>query len=280
MKPPDAIAVKLMGGLGNQLFQYAAGRAASLRCGCPLLLDLAPLEARPEGETVRDYTLDAFLIEATVMDASTRDGWVEYIQPDYCYDPRFAEIGSGTRLNGYFQSELFFASHRRQLREELRLVAPVSSAFADISARIRAAELAVSIHLRRGDYASNPPKLEFHGVCGQDYYAKAIRIVEGLCAARPTYFVFSDDHAMARVMFGDLSSVVFARTPPERPWEDMFLMAQCRDHILANSSFSWWASWFNSSESKTIVAPRRWVSPAAMRNLNTADLYLDGTIII
>ena len=280
MNPVDAVAVALSGGLGNQLFQYAAARATSLRLDCPLVLDLSLLETRIEGQATRPHMLSAFAIKAGIAGAQMRTGWVEYHQPGYCYDPAFADIGRGTRLNGYFQSEVFFASYREQLREELRLAVPVSRSFTDMSARIQAAGYPVSVHLRRGDFSANPNTLAFHGICGKAYYTKAMQIIEGISKAHPTYVVFSDDPTEARALFGDLPSVMFSETPPDRPWEDMLLKAQCRGHILANSSLGWWASWLNRSEKKTIVAPRRWVSPEAMRNLNTADLYLEGTIII
>ncbi len=280
MNPSDAVAVVLSGGLGNQLFQYAAGRATSLRLDCPLVLDLSALEMSIEGQANRSYMLDAFGIKASIADASMRTGWVGYHQPGYCYDPAFANVGRGTRLNGYFQSEVFFAPYRERLREELRLVVPVSPSFTDLSTRIQDAAYPVSIHLRRGDFSANPNTLAFHGICGPAYYTKAMQIIEGISKADPTYVVLSDDRTQAQALFGDLPSVVFSETPPDKPWEDMLLKAQCRDHILANSSLGWWASWLNRSEKKTIVAPRRWVSAEAMRNLNTADLYLEGTIII
>jgi hypothetical protein len=280
MRLSDSVAVKLMGGLGNQLFQYAAGRAASLRLGCPLVLDLSPLKTRVEGEVERSYMLDVFRIEATLADESLREGWAEYYQPGYCFDPAFAEIGRGTRLNGYFQSEVFFAPWRERLRREIWCTAPLSAAYEQLARRLRAIPCTVSIHLRRGDFVTSPDTLRFHGICGPDYYAKAMRIIEGLRGAQPTYVVFSDDRGAAEALFGNLPSVLFSETPLGAPWEDLFLIAECRDHILANSSFSWWSSWLNHCRDKLIVAPRRWVSPEAMRQLNTADLYLEGTIII
>lgn len=279
IQPSEAVAVRLEGGLGNQLFQYAAGRALSLRLGCTLVLDTSLLEQHTAQRTDRPYALGAFRIAGSAGSACP-DGWSEYQQPGYCYDPGFATLGRGTRLHGYFQSETFFASCRAVLRQDLQLARPPSALFMELSQGIRGTRLPVSVHLRRGDMAADPRTRSFHGICGPEHYAKAMRILEGLTGSTPSYVVFSDDMAEARALFGKLPSVIFAATPAESPWEDLLLMAQCRHHILANSSFSWWGSWLNPSDDKIILAPRRWVSPEALRVLNTADLYLDGTIII
>lgn len=279
IRPADAVAVRLEGGLGNQMFQYAAGRALSLRLGCALVLDTSLLEQHVAQRTDRPYTLGAFRI-AGFAGSALPNGWSEYQQPGYCYDPAFETLDRGTRLHGYFQSETFFVSCRDRLRDELQLAQPPSPLFAAQSQQIRDATLPVSVHVRRGDMAADARTRSFHGICGLAYYAKAMRILEGLTGGTPNYVVFSDDMAEARALFANLPSVIFAAALPESPWEDLLLMAQCRHHILANSSFSWWGSWLNPSDDKIIVAPRRWVSPEAMRSLNTADLYLDGTIII
>jgi hypothetical protein len=281
----DIISVRLAGGLGNQLFQYAAGRAVSLRNKCCLKFDLSRLQD-PGFKTNRSYMLGVMNIDADIIDCTDDSNLTEYIEKSYCYDSEFTKLAAGTRLTGYFQSELYFAPFRRFLREELRLSVPVSAAFTSLAGAIKTAEYPVSIHVRRGDFVSDPGTRAFHGICGFNYYQKAIKIIDSFSTARPSYFVFSDDRAEAMRMFAairmfaSLKSVTFAETPIDRPWEDLFLMAQCRDNILANSSLSWWASWLNSHRAKTTIAPRRWMSLRAMRSSNTCDLYLDGTIII
>jgi hypothetical protein len=215
-----------------------------------------------------------------VADMNFDNNLREYYEKHYCYEPRFSSILPQTRLIGYFQNELYFAEFRDLLREEIRLAVPTSPQFVNLAKSIDSTERPVSIHLRRGDFISNPDTRAFHGTCQFDYYKKAIRIIEGLDSTTPTYFVFSDDRREAMKLFENVKSVIFVETPLDSPWEDLFLMANCRDNILANSSLSWWASWLNLNPEKLMVAPRRWVSPEAMRQLNTCDLYLEGTIII
>jgi Glycosyl transferase family 11 len=276
----NIIAVKLAGGLGNQLFQYAAGRAVCSRLGCRLTLDLSGLTAESAEQISRPYMLHALYVKADLHERGCDHSLEDYHERAYCYESEFSSIKPRTRLIGYFQSELYFAAFEDLLRQEIKIAVPTSSAFSSLAESIGTAKRPVSIHLRRGDFVKNPDTKTFHGTCQLDYYYKAMQIIEGLDSTRPTYIVFSDDRQEAVRMFAKLNSVVFAETPLESPWEDLFLMSSCRDNILANSSLSWWASWINPNPKKLIVAPRRWVSPEAMRRLNTCDLYLEGTIII
>jgi hypothetical protein len=100
--------------------------------------------------------------------------------------------------------------------------------------------------------------------------------------ARITAFVFSDDpnDAEAVLDFAPRGSLVHVRGDPHRPWEDMALMARCRHHITANSSFSWWGAWLNPSADKIVIAPREWFTPGELRQRNTCDLYPPGWILV
>jgi hypothetical protein len=118
----DAVCVELKGGLGNQLFQYAAGRALSLRLSCRLVLDITAFDAPPEHITQRSFMLDRFASGAETMPALEDLAWSDYVQPSYTFDPAFNDLGRGTRLRGYFQSELFFASARETRRRQLRSI--------------------------------------------------------------------------------------------------------------------------------------------------------------
>lgn len=275
----NVIAIQLAGGLGNQLFQYAASRALSLRRNCDLLLDLSRLDCE-ELRVRRPYALDAFQISAEIESPGSRKAtWSEYRQPAYCFDPRFCYITARTRLIGYFQSELFFKDYSDIIRADLRLHVPVSAAFESVAAAIKASSNPVSVHLRRGDLVEDPRTAAVHGLCDNAYYEKARKVLEGLVGG-PDYFIFTDDWGAADEVFKNLARRQIVRTPPDKPWEDLILMSLCRHHILANSSFSWWGSWLNPRRDKIIVAPRFWFAREALRTMNTSDLYLDGTILI
>jgi FkbM family methyltransferase len=272
------VAIRLLGGLGNQLFQYAAARALSLRVGTDLLLDVSGLQADP----LRRFHLAAFKIAGRIASGEEirEANLSRYDEPFYHYDEAFKTIQSGTILTGYFQSERYFEDYCEQIRADLEPSASPAATFEAYAARIRDSALAVSVHVRRGDMFANPQTSEFHGFCGANYYNRALKVIRGVLAAAPDYFVFSDDRAAAVELFGDRKGFVFVETDANFPWEDMMLMSFCKHHVLANSSFSWWGAWRNRSRDKIIIAPRYWVAPSALRQLNTADLYLEGTIIV
>lgn len=276
-RPP--ISVRLKGGLGNQMLQYAAGRAASLRLHCPLVLDTSPLPLlEAEGSTPRSFMLDVFNIKGQVSGSGEGD-WTDYHQPSDGYDPAFEQIAPGARLNGYFSSEAFFKPYEDRIREDFTLLVEVSYAFTSLLGQIQREPCPVAVHIRRGDYQTLPAARTFHGLIGPPYYEKACRIVDALAEAPPTYFVFSDDRQAAEEIFAGRKKVI-VDTPVERPWEDMMLMGTCRHTVMANSSFSWWGAWLARAPGQLIVAPRQWMTQETLRKSNTADLYLPESIII
>src|SRR5690606_16310708 len=113
----------------------------------------------------------------------------------------------------------------------------------------------VAVHLRRGDYVENPEFRRIHGVCERDYYDRARAILDKL--VNPTrFFIFSDDEAAARGVFGHWRDAIFVSGTNQ--YQDMMLISACRHAIIANSSFSWWAAWLNAYTDKVIIAPRLW----------------------
>jgi hypothetical protein len=315
MRRPDArtsfemITVSLIGGLGNQMFQYAAGKALAERHGVGLALDLSGF---------RNYALRSFLLDRLCVPeadlASAHSAGVEkptnhfvrslwkqridrvlgraglpklaasanqYREPHFHYDPVFEGLGPQTSLFGYFQSERYFTSIAETLRDWLLPREPFGVATAEVLGRIERSPLPVSVHVRRGDYL-NPGTAEFHGILGEPYYRQAINRIEAALGEGTDFFVFSDDAAAAEQVlnFVPKSRLNHVRGDPERPWEDMALMARCQHHVVANSSFSWWGAWLNRSLDKVVVAPRAWFAPVELKKLNTADLYPPGWILV
>ena len=302
------ITVSLIGGLGNQMFQYAAGKALAERHGVHLCLDASGF---------RDYALRSFLLDRLLVPEAVassvqaeapqkvaanfvRAKWKgrldrllgraglpklapspqEYREPHFHYDPAFEALGPETSLFGYFQSERYFGSIAGGLREWFMPREPLGGAGADMLARIESSRLPISVHVRRGDYL-NPGTAEFHGILAEPYYRQALGRLEAGIGQEAELFVFSDEAAAAEQVlnFVPKSRLVHVRGDPERPWEDMALMARCPHHIIANSSFSWWGAWLNRSPEKIVVAPRAWFAPAELKKLITADLYPSGWIL-
>jgi Glycosyl transferase family 11 len=282
------IIVRLQGGIGNQLFQYAAGYALARRHGCPLALDLSIFTR----EKVRYYALDRFDIPQNIVSPPIlRTGspaarrtmaafglrfFLTYREPHFHYDEKLFDLIPPVQIRGYFQSERYFSSVAQELRPQLRLMAPLSDAAQDAARQIAAAALPISVHIRRGDYLTsrNPQVLDLA------YYRRAHEIMSAVIGTHATYFVFSDDYDFAAANFEFLPERVIVRGDPNRSWEDLMLMSRCRHHIIANSSFSWWGAWLNADPDKRIIAPRHWFNPTDVPRRNTGDVYPVGAILI
>lgn len=270
------IIVQLNGGLGNQLFQYAAGRRLAIHHHVPLKLDLRSYEQAQA--VVRTYRLSQFAISAAAADNheiwrlrgdESRIGrayrWGQarlpirqrrYVrEPHFHVEPAILELGSTAYLEGYWQSERYFADISATLREDLTLPPP-SGRNRELAEAIKSST-AVSVHVRRTDYL-NPRNLAIHGVCSLDYYRAAIDLLEAK-VPQAQFYIFADDPnwARANLMNGPRMQIV-DHNGPEHDYEDLRLMSYCRHHIIANSSFSWWGAWLNPAPQKLVVAPARW----------------------
>lgn len=271
----------LAGGLGNQMFQYAAGRALALRHGTELMLDLAPFR-KGQFEVERPFELDRLRIEvAPSTDGSALSfllarrparplqrlgGWRTARERSLAYDPAFASLPDRTFLMGYWQSWRYFQDHADHIAAELQPQAPLS----DASERVRqraATEASVSLHVRRGDYVTSSQVAGFHGVLPLEYYAQALSFIQERVENMQVY-VFSDDLDWCRRSLGGLGlamSYVDCNQGADS-WQDLYVMAACRHSIVANSSFSWWGAWFGDrsqrAPGRTVVAPRHWFSGA------------------
>jgi hypothetical protein len=303
------ITVSLIGGLGNQMFQYAAGKALAERHGVSLALDVSGFRdyalrsflldhlcvpeavARPDPEFVARQAPERFtsslwrqrldrvlgLAGLPRLSPSLRD----YREPHFHYDPTFGSLGPDTVLFGYFQSERYFSSIAEKLVQWFAPREPLSDTAKCLLSQIDHCSYPVSVHVRRGDYL-NAGTAEVHGILAEPYYRKAIGRIEAELGAEAQLFVFSDDAVAAEKVlnFVPSSRLVHVRGDPLRPWEDMSLMARCRHHIIANSSFSWWGAWLNQSADKLVVAPSAWFAPMGQKDRDTSDLYPRQWIVL
>jgi hypothetical protein len=288
------VITRLIGGLGNQMFQYAAGRALALRRGAALKLDVTGFAAVGI-HAKRRYELDSFPIHGSpasdvdlalfdragkarslrldrilrLLRIGRRDGaWPIYREPHFQFDPGMPALQAPVYLDGYWQSERYFSDIAGVLRQEFTAEAPLDRENEALAAGIAAVN-AVSLHVRRGDYVDDPTTNRFHGICAPDYYQRAVDFVASRVEA-PRLFVFSDDLQWTRANLRFSVPMTFVdANPPDCGYRDMRLMTRCRHHIVANSSFSWWGAWLNPSREKIVVAPCRWFG--ASRN-DTSDL--------
>lgn len=274
------ITVRLNGGLGNQLFQYATGRALALRRDASLAID--GREAQRSGQSWLQPGLHHFAINA-VEDAPLppdRTSSFRYATwRAFGGSPRFlreAELGvnaavlaapDNTYLHGYFQSERYFLDAEAQIRDDLRIITPPSPQNADWLARLRETPGATAVHLRRGDYVANAKAAATHGGVGADYYTRAITELQARTAQELELFVFSNDPEWCREKLSlPRPFTVIGHNSADDHYEDLRLMAACRHHIIANSTFSWWGAWLGASKDQHVIAPAQWFSADARQN--------------
>lgn len=271
------IIVWVSGGIGNQLFQYAFGRRMALERKVPLKLDLG----RYQPDYFRHYRLGCFATQAEIIPQQelpllrpraryrwrlTR--WLQaHLPPEYWYaveeaqpfqvDPDILRLGRSAYLRGNWQTQGYFEPILDQIRDELRFTVEPDSDNQVMVAQIAAVE-AVSLHIRRGDYANDPKVNRRFGVLPLDYYDRAVADVAAKVAS-PHFFVFSDDPAWAQANLRlDYPMTIVGHNGDDRDYEDLRLMSLCRHHIIANSSFSWWGAWLGQNPAKQVIAPARW----------------------
>lgn len=261
------IIIRLKGGLGNQMFQYAAGRALSLELNQKLVIDKSFLEKTPSGATKRLYELECFSLkveenEGVIYQLSRRVSSKILLLLDFLPNWRviteneFHERFIGNIvMNGYWQSEEYFKKYRSVVLEDFKVRSIDASFIQKYLPSIKSSS-SISLHVRRGDYLTNPTASKIHNVCGIDYYERAVNEFQDLKEA--TYFIFSDDIEWCKETMPKFGNMVFVADVNNPPWMAMFLMSQCRHNIIANSSFSWWGAWLNSSPDKVVIAPIVW----------------------
>lgn len=280
-----AIISCIRGGLGNQMFQYAMGQALATDLQEQLFLDTelyGTLTMHNGFELHRVFAISAPLATCSDLKASLglRRNSVfrrlanklpslrgsRYILEEDFKGADHLEIGCDYYLSGYWQSEKFFSRHSEKIREDFQFKQQVSGLNADIL-REMSCSTSVSVHVRRGDYVTDPKTNAFHGACSVEYYEQSMAFVSGK-VQNPKFFVFSDDVDWVRKNIEmPLETVFVDHNKGEDSFWDMYLMSQCQHNIVANSSFSWWGAWLNRSMNKIVVAPKAWFQAAPISSM-------------
>jgi hypothetical protein len=267
------------------MFQYAVGRTIAHRRQTSLALDVTVF---PDHK-FRRYSLGAFkIVENFAPDGAPRASRLRalgqrlrlpgftYLVAErryYSFDPTVLNAPRSLYLDGYWQSENYFKEIEDIIRCEFCFKSEPDPQNAEMANRIRLVN-AVAVHVRRGDYAHDPCTNQLHGTCSLEYYREAARLIASQ-VSKPHFFIFSDepDWAQANLELEGPTTFV-TQNDLEKDYEDLRLMAICRHHIIANSSFSWWGAWLNNSRGM-VVAPQRWVR---LNEFDTHDLIPAGWV--
>lgn len=252
-----SVSVQLQGGLGNQLFGYAAGRRQALRLGVPLHLG----HTRGVDETFREFEL-GWLIGDGVLHKPPGPRSSTFVERSFRYDPAIETVVPGTHLVGYFQSSRYFGS-AQLLRQELMVQA--EARFGE-SLDAFQKEPFIAVHVRGGDYRSGRAR-DFHGLCSPDYFARSADELRRRLGDLPV-IVFSDDwEGIDAGLSAVPGAVASGPDVSQEPAEVLFMMARAAGLVVSNSSFSWWAAWLASPS--TVVTPTPWFSDPSV---DTTDL--------
>ena len=260
------------------MFQYATGRALAARLELPLLIDTSLFDRY----SLHRYGLDRFRLSASEALPAIRLGgraWVglrrvgitpeRYLRwkrirliqepENLSYVPELLTPSRPTNvyLDGYWQNERYFADHAELIRAELSPNLPLGPKF-DAQRLAIKSSTSVSLHIRRGDYVTDVGASSIHGALMMSYYKQAVDYFEQKLGETFRLVVFSDDIPWARENLRFRKEMIFVQGSTGVPHEDLFLMAACNHHIVANSSFSWWAAWLNADPHKIVIAPSQW----------------------
>ncbi len=284
------LCVKIKAGLGNQMFQYAFGRALSLIRNEPLLLDISHYQHQSAGDAKREFIIDNFNLKAAIapdaIGQKYNSRWRLVLgkilrrlkkTDDYRFYPGLLKSRS-SYYEGFWINEKYFADYADIIRKEFSLKQPFGPAAAKVDKAILAAKAAgtasVSLHIRRGDFVSNP-NAAFNGVLGVPYYEKAIKVLTSTYVKQPIHiFVFSDDIAWAKEHLKFPYPIDFVSSPDIKDYEELILMSRCAHHIIANSTFSWWGAWLNSNRDKVVITTKQWLKARSTDELDMPKSWI------
>jgi hypothetical protein len=279
----------LMGGLGNQMFEYAAGLTVAERNRTALKVDVSWFGADMKLDPINRYNMHCLNVPvqyATANEVHRLKGGLTaqekiakrlcrllglcrasealecygraHYQKRWHYYPEFQDIGNDTYLFGNYQSEKFFAPVADLVRRQFTFRYPPTPEVEAMVQRIKA-KPSVAVHFRRGDYVSDKGHAERIGVMGFEYYEQAIARIRSAMPSDTIYYCFSDDIEAIEREYRPSVPVVFVNLFKGGNFYDKIrLMSLCDHNIIANSTFSWWAAWLNANADKIVIAPKQW----------------------
>jgi Glycosyl transferase family 11 len=273
------IISRIGGGLGNQLFQYAAGRALALHLGVEHKIDISPFFSNKKQVIHFDYALCHFKVPQNIahnkelitgnpfskigrLKRALGLGFKGNIVREY--DDLTAETlfsqPDNTYLIGVFAEHVFFNKYEAQIRDDFKVITPTNFQNATILEEIQS-QNAVSLHIRRGDYVDSEKARATWGSLGLDYYKRGVEHIAAQQKHDITCYVFSNDPNWAKENIHlPFKTHIMAHNDALKHYEDFRLLSACKHHVIANSTFSWWGAFLCENADKIIVAPQTYYS--------------------
>jgi|GEM_PF-169574 len=291
------VIVKLKGGIGNQLFQFAFGRAIALSRKETLFFDLTYLNDSSLSITSRTFKLSRLnnyqLADQMILkDFSdiNQKGNAVFVSDESSKESIRALLNDqnihAILLDGYFQNQFYFLGLSNLIKSEIKNLLNYYLCDSGIITDnlIPTNTESVCIHVRRTDYLQ-PLTLQVHGICEAEYYQNALKIIRSKLT-HLSFYLFSDDAAQAEQLFSTLikekvniSSILNHLELENRDLIELALMSRCKKFIIANSSYSWWGSFLSDERSKIIIAPKKWYQAEDLNQLSD-DIGLKSWIRI
>lgn len=286
------IIVRIVGGLGNQLFQYSFAKSLSYKYNKRLFIDNSLFnhyqskmeQTVLENSMIRDYQLKYFNIRSKLLNRyfghlifrnlinNRNSGFLdnavskffnfELITPNNFSDLKIAQT-KNIILDGYWQNQEIIEEYKQEMIKEFKIKKPLSSKYREIIKNINATN-SVAVHVRRGDYIDNTTMKEKFVECDTDYYNNSMNYLNDIYNDSK-YYVFSDDIEWSKSNLNNAKNVHFVDIDG-LAYEHLYLMSQCKHQIIANSTFSWWAAWLNTNSSKLVLYPKNWYYDKELNN--------------
>ena len=287
------LVTRIYGGLGNQMFQYAAGKSISLSRSEELMLDTSAYGFNGgENRTDRDLDILDFNLEIISEDpikasqfrspsgvlSRMRSYFDKKILNKYFYGwhPELYEDNKLNYLDGYFQSKNYAERIHESINKSFKLKREFEI---EISAfrKMLQVDNFIAIHIRRGDYFCNPKIQRWHGICTPDYYEKGIKYLKSRFP-NFRFALFSDDLEWSRAnIYGAESIFSISQYAKEnglklRASQELSLMSECKHFLISNSTYSWWAQYLSSNQNKCVVTPSIWNRNPRSSSIDLIDL--------
>jgi hypothetical protein len=279
------LIIKLQGGLGNQMFQFAFGISLSKKLNAPLYFDLSFYE-QDTGLTPRQYELGIFTPSANIADRGLLKRILKpnliqkflvrntvYKERNLLFAREVFDVKPPAYFDGFWQSEKYFTGVEQAVRNAFTFKIPLNPKSQKIATALAQIAGAVSVHVRRGDYVNSKETHDLHGICTTTYYQNAMDLMKQR-VINPAFYFFSDDPEWVKRELLPVTdhATLIQHNPGTDSWQDIVLMSKCKHHIIANSSFSWWGAWLNPDPEKIVIAPTDW--------FNCKTAYFDATDMV